>query len=167
MEGPPAGRRFFFRPIRHHENFRLRDNSGFVHTDFGNSTKCVCTCHRKTTVRHSLGTHLIEKQVGNTASYDINKWKSDITLAKSYGIDAFVLNIAMPFEGSTATQMVIDHSISKHERKLISCPSELCLASGKQFDQHLELQNVLLLRLPGRLRTLAQCDGHLNPAGIQ
>ncbi|KAH8602718.1 putative glucan endo-1,3-alpha-glucosidase agn1 [Bisporella sp. PMI_857] len=34
--------------------------------------------------------------VGNTASHTVDLWTTDISLAKSFGIDAFVLNIAYP-----------------------------------------------------------------------
>ncbi|GAB1739844.1 hypothetical protein NU219Hw_g4778t1 [Hortaea werneckii] len=43
--------------------------------------------------------------VGNTFAYDVSQWEADIRQAASYGIDAFVLNVAQPFSGSTATQM--------------------------------------------------------------
>lgn len=44
--------------------------------------------------------------VGNTQSYDVAQWESDIRLAASYGIDGFALNIAEPWNsGGTATQM--------------------------------------------------------------
>jgi hypothetical protein len=43
--------------------------------------------------------------MGVTGGYNIEKWTSDIRLAQSHGIDAFALNIAPPFEGTTATQI--------------------------------------------------------------
>lgn len=43
--------------------------------------------------------------VGNTCSYTVSTWQSDIALAQKAGIDAFALNIAPPFSGCTSTQM--------------------------------------------------------------
>lgn len=43
--------------------------------------------------------------MGVTTSYTVDKWTSDIKLAQGKGIDAFVLNIATPYEGNTATQV--------------------------------------------------------------
>lgn len=55
------------------------------------------------TAAQTVFAHVI---VGNTFSYNQAQWESDIQLASSYGIDAFALNIAQPFSGDTATQMV-------------------------------------------------------------
>ena len=44
--------------------------------------------------------------VNAAASYTQTQWKSDMTLAKGKGIDAFVLNIATPLQGSTTDQIV-------------------------------------------------------------
>ncbi|KAK5164026.1 Glucan endo-1,3-alpha-glucosidase agn1 [Saxophila tyrrhenica] len=45
--------------------------------------------------------------VGNTAAYTLETWKSDIKLAASKGIDAFVLNIAPPLEGTVLEQSAL------------------------------------------------------------
>ena len=42
--------------------------------------------------------------VGNTDSYTVAEWESNIRLAASKGIDAFVLNMAPPLDGTTGTQ---------------------------------------------------------------
>ena len=54
----------------------------------------------------SVFAHVI---VGNNGAYTIENWTNDIVLASSFGIDAFVLNIGTPFEGTTATQLVRPH----------------------------------------------------------
>ena len=46
--------------------------------------------------------------VGNTNSYTVADWESNIRLAASKGIDAFVLNIAPPLDGTTGTQTAND-----------------------------------------------------------
>lgn len=51
----------------------------------------------------SVFAHVI---VGNNGAYTIENWTNDILLASGFGIDAFVLNIGTPFEGTTATQLV-------------------------------------------------------------
>ncbi|CZT16887.1 related to mutanase [Ramularia collo-cygni] len=43
--------------------------------------------------------------MGVTGGYTVDKWISDIQLAQNHGIEAFALNIAPPFEGTTATQV--------------------------------------------------------------
>jgi len=53
-------------------------------------------------VAQNVFAHVI---IGNTGSYDIDQWKSDIQLASSHGIDGFALNIVSPFSGETSTQM--------------------------------------------------------------
>nr|AUS76866.1 glycosyl hydrolase [Leptoxyphium fumago] len=69
---------------------------------FARLAACVLGLLPALTTAQSVFAHVI---VGNTGAYDIDQWKSDIELAASYGIDGFVLNIAPPFSGSTATQM--------------------------------------------------------------
>lgn len=54
------------------------------------------------TTAQSVFAHVI---VGNNGAYTPANWTKDIMLASSFGIDAFVLNIGTPFEGTTATQL--------------------------------------------------------------
>ena len=42
--------------------------------------------------------------VGSTNSYTVADWESNIRLAASKGIDAFLLNIAPPLAGTSGTQ---------------------------------------------------------------
>lgn len=83
-------------------------------------------------------------QVGNTAAYTTEQWTSDIELAQSYGIDAFVLNIGTPWEGTSATQAVRQTSLLQIADLTDPFP-ELCLPSMQC--PRIRLQTVLLLRL--------------------
>ena len=59
------------------------------------------------TAQHVARTNTpLQVGVNAAAAYTQTQWKSDMTLAKGKGIDAFVLNIATPLQGSTADQIV-------------------------------------------------------------
>ncbi|KAF2161911.1 glycoside hydrolase family 71 protein [Zasmidium cellare ATCC 36951] len=72
-----------------------------MHTNFATKACAIAALLPTAAIAQSVFAHVI---VGNTASYTIEQWTSEIELAQSYGIDAFVLNIGTPFEGNTATQ---------------------------------------------------------------
>lgn len=65
-------------------------------------------------------------QVGNTYSYAVSNWQSDISLAASAGIDAFVLNVATPLSGAT-TQVVCRTS------KRCCCRNSLTVGQANAF----------------------------------
>ncbi len=71
--------------------------------------------------------------VGNNGAYTVEKWTEEIVLASSFGIDAFVLNIGTPFEGTTATQLVSRLLYRRDNRA--DFPSELCVHGGQQSAQ--------------------------------
>jgi hypothetical protein len=83
--------------------------------------------------------------VGNTAAYDVSQWVSDIDLAASYGIDAFVLNIGTPLAGTTATQLVMRSLRDQHQAGFTDLSSEQCLLSS--LISQVEFQAPYIFRL--------------------
>ncbi|KAK3723929.1 Glucan endo-1,3-alpha-glucosidase agn1 [Vermiconidia calcicola] len=59
----------------------------------------------------SVFAHVI---VGNNDAYTVADWQSDISLAASKGIDAFVLNIATPLSGTAGSQSAFAFEAAKN-----------------------------------------------------
>ena len=71
----------------------------------------VLAAGAKLVMAQSVFAHVI---VGNNDAYTVADWQSDISLAASKGIDAFVLNIATPLSGTAGSQSAFAFEAAKN-----------------------------------------------------